>query len=154
MDIGDTNLPGDDREVEFWSLKTVSGYDVLTYMGKRSDPTAQARQSGTSNLAAIYLAVVRSIKPPPGYGFNHRTIIKDSIYIGLLNQEELTHRIDYGIRLQNPERVEVSVIRNWLHRCDSHATCHEISPASGCGLTLKVLDTERLQVVDLPQSSA
>jgi hypothetical protein len=154
VDIGDTNLPGDEREVEFWSLKTVLGYEVLTSIEKRGDPGILARAAVVGASAAFYLAVVRSIKPPPRYGFECRTMVKDSIYVGLLSQRKLTGRIDFGIRLEESHRVSFEVVRNWLRRCESHQRCNKISPATGHGLDLKVLDIEQLQLVNLPKGSS
>jgi Heterokaryon incompatibility protein (HET) len=154
VDIGDTNFPGDEREVEFWSLKTVSGYEVMTAMERSGDSAIQVRRTIAAKSAAIYLAVVRSVKSPPGYGFEYRTIVKDSIYIGLQDQEILTGRTEFRPRLQDPQRVSFEIIKDWLHQCDSHEICKHISPPSGCGLSLKVLDAKNLHVIDLPQSSS
>ncbi len=111
------------------------------------------RETTTTNSVALYLAIVCSIRSPPGYGFEYRTIIKDSIYIGLLDQAKLTGRVNYSLRLHDPQCVSFDVIRNWLDRCDSHKICSNIAPISGNRLNLKVLDIEHLQVVHSPEGS-
>lgn len=139
-----------DRGVEFWFLKPVFGYEVLTFEERRGDPAADARRKATPTTSSIYLAVVRSFKGEDEFG--HYTFMNRR-YIGLLNASELTGRIDLGPRLHDLLSVDFDMIKDWLSRCRSHDTCKQLSPASGHGLALRVLDTELLQVVDLPNGS-
>ncbi|ERF75873.1 hypothetical protein EPUS_01239 [Endocarpon pusillum Z07020] len=151
-DAADTLTREDDREVEFWFLKPVFGYEVLTFGERRSDPAAHARQKATPPTSSVYLGVARSFKMQDEHGFGYYTSVS-SIYIGLLNQAELTGRTDWAPRLHDLQSVDFEMIKNWLSRCRSHETCNQLSPASGHGLTLRVLDTKLLQVIDLPHGS-
>lgn len=89
MDIGDSNLSGDERDVEFWWIITLRGHEVLStiaeplYDIKCFDGHLRSLQS-----EAIYLAIVRVVKPPPVYRFEYRTIFKELGYIGLMEANE------------------------------------------------------------------
>jgi len=126
VEIGDTNISGGDRDVEFWSIITVQGHEVLSSV---AEPLYEIRNSESDKTLenappeAIYLALVRSIKPPPGYPFDYRTIFKDMSYIGLIGADELVPSGDFGLRDTGGSAEIITRLRGWLARCSKHKTC-------------------------------
>lgn len=124
MNIGDSNLSGDERDVEFWWIITLRGHEVLSTI---AEPLYDIRcfddHLRISQSEAIYLALVRVVKPPPGYSFEYRTIFKELAYLGLMETKESGLLTNLNLRnTGDPEEI-VGRIRNWLLRCVKHKNC-------------------------------
>lgn len=124
MNIGDSNLFGDERDVEFWWIITLRGHEVLStiaeplYDIRCFDDHLKSLQS-----EAIYLAVVRVVKPPPVYRFEYRTIFNELAYLGLMETKESDLLTNLSLRnTGDPEEI-TGRIRNWLLRCVKHKNC-------------------------------
>lgn len=124
VNIGDSNLSGDERDVEFWWIITLRGHEVLStaaeplYDIKCFDGHLRSLQS-----EAIYLAIVRVFKPPPVYRFEYRTIFKELAYLGLMETKESNSLTNLSLRnTGDPEEI-TGRIRNWLLRCGKHTIC-------------------------------
>lgn len=72
---------------------------------------------------AIYLAIVRVVKPPPVYRFEYRTIFKELAYLGLMetNESDLLKNLSQR-STGDPEEI-TGRIRDWLLRCGEHKNC-------------------------------
>lgn len=124
VNIGDTNLSGGERDVEFWWIITLRGHEVLSTI---AEPLYDVRcfddQLRSFQGEAFYLAIVRVVKPPPGYRFEYRTIFKDLAYLGLMETKESDLSTDFSLRnTGNPEEI-TGRIRKWLLRCGKHKKC-------------------------------
>ena len=151
VEIGDTNMSGDEREVEFWSIITVKGHEVISNVGEPLYEMADRYETGLDRgpSEAIYLALVRSIKPPPRYGFDYRTIFKDMTYIGLLGAEELIPARSLALRRTGHAAEVVPMVRQWLERCSRHESCRaRIGGVRSYPDGFRLFDITTLRVVD------
>jgi hypothetical protein len=152
VEIGDTNMSGGNRDVEFWSIITLKGHEVLSSVAEPLyDIGVDYCSSCLEKLPAeaIYLALVRTIKPPPGYTFEYRTIFKDSSYIGLLSADDLVPSGDFSLRDTGGAAEIMTRLRGWLARCSKHKTCqarktHSWSYPDG----FRLFDLTSLRVVE------
>lgn len=124
VEIGDSNLYGDERDVEFWWIITLRGHEVLSTI---AEPLYDIRcfdgHLRSLQSEAIYLALVRVVKPPPVYRFEYRTIFKELRYLGLMDTNESDLLKTLSLRsTADPGEITVR-IRNWLLRCGKHKTC-------------------------------
>lgn len=125
MNIGDSNLYGDKRDVEFWWIITLRGHEVLSSI---AEPLFEIKclDGHLSSLQneAIYLALVRVVKPLPAYKFKYRTLFQELGYLGLMETNERDSLSNLSLRSTSgdPEEV-IRRIRGWLLRCDKHKTC-------------------------------
>lgn len=125
VEIGDSNLYGDERDVEFWWIITLRGHEVLSII---AEPLYDIRcfdgHLRRLQSEAIYLALVRVVKPPPVYRFEYRTIFKELRYLGLMetNESDLLPKISLRSTGGDPEEV-AGRIRDWLLRCGKHKIC-------------------------------
>lgn len=72
---------------------------------------------------AFYLAIVRVVKPPPGYRFEYRTIFQELAYLGLMETKESDFLPNLSLRnTGDPEEI-TGRIRKWLLRCGKHQNC-------------------------------
>ena len=126
VDIGDTNMPGDEREVEFWSIITVKGHEVISSV---AEPLHNIRVDNRNTTVeallheSIYLALVRTIRAPPRYGFEYRTIFKDMTYVGVLEAEALIPPRNFSLRRTADPAGITARLRDWLARCSRHKAC-------------------------------
>ena len=151
VDIGDTNMSGGQREVEFWSIITVKGHEVISNIAEPLHEIVSSSDTSLERLPpeAIYLALVRTVKPPPGYGFEYRTIFKDMTYIGLLGAEELIPSRSLSLRNTGDTAEIVKRIREWFGRCSRHETCRaRKATVSVHPDGFRLFDITSLQVVD------
>ena len=126
VEIGDTNMAGVEREVEFWSIITVKGHEVVSPV---AEPLHTIRVDN-SNITveallheSIYLALVRTIRPPAGYGFEYRTIFKDMTYVGVLEADEPIPPRNFSLRRTADPAGIPARLRDWLARCSRHKAC-------------------------------
>ena len=152
VEIGDTNMNGGQREVEFWSIITLKGHEVISNIAEPLYEIVYRSDTSLERLPpeAIYLGLVRTVKAPPGYGFEYRTIFKDMIYVGLLGAEELFPSRSLGLRNTGDATEIVKRIREWFGRCSKHDTCQARKatvPSYPDGFRL--FDITSLQVVDV-----
>lgn len=124
MEIGDSNLYGDERDVEFWWIITLRGHEVLSTI---AEPLYDVRcfdgHLRSLQSEAIYLALVRVVKPPPVYRFEYRTIFKELGYLGLMDTNESDLLKTLSLRSTADPGAITGRIRNWLLRCGKHKTC-------------------------------
>ena len=149
VEIGDSRMSGDRREVEFWSIISLQGHEIISTI---AEPLYEIKSSCETSLAppeAIYLALVRSVKPPPGYGFEYRTLFKDLIYVGLLGDEHLVPPRAFSLRDIGDAATTVKIIRGWIERCNGHRTCRvEETSTSSFPDGFRLFDITALQVVN------
>lgn len=125
VDMGDSNMPGDERDVEFWWIITLRGYEVLSTI---AEPLHEIRDFDSQlggGSQAIYLAIVRVVKPPPGYRFEYRTIFKELTYLGLMETDVGNSFKGLSLRSTGGPEVFTGRIRDWLLRCGKHKSCSE-----------------------------
>lgn len=124
VDIGDSNLSGDKRDIEFWWVFTLRGHEVLStiaeplYDIRCFDGHVRSLQS-----EAIYLAIVRVVKPPPVYRFEYRTIFKELSYLGLMETNESDLFKSLRLRSTGDHEDITGRIGDWLLRCGKHEKC-------------------------------
>ena len=126
VEIGDTNMPGDEREVEFWSIITVKGHEVISPVAEPLHNITVDNSNTTVEALlheSIYLALVRTIRPPPGYGFEYRTIFKDMTYVGVLEADEPIPPRNFSLRRTADPAGIPARLRDWLARCSRHKAC-------------------------------
>lgn len=150
VDISDNHMQGSARDVEFWSIITLKGHEVLSTV---AEPLYDVKSvdSRPNNLhhEAIYLAMVRTLKPTPMYRYKYHTLFKDMTYIGMIGMNEVDFPRSLTVRntanaSEIPERL-----RGWLSRCSKHKTCQlransrTVRPDG-----FRLFDITALQVVD------
>lgn len=151
VEIGDNNVSGDARDVEFWWIVTLKGHEVLSTV---AEPLYDIRffDNHPGNLQseeAVYLSIVRVITAPPGYGFDYRTIFKELSYIGLMEIDEGVSSKSFTLRNTGDAEELTRRIRDWLLRCAKHQKClteetrRTAHPDGFC-----LLDITALEVVD------
>ena len=126
VEIGDTNMPEDEREVEFWSIITVKGHEVISPVAEPLHNITVDNSNTTVEALlheSIYLALVRTIRPPPGYGFEYRTIFKDMTYVGVLEADEPIPPRNFSLRRTADPAGIPARLRDWLARCSRHKAC-------------------------------
>lgn len=124
VDIGDSNLSGGERDVEFWWIITLRGHEVLSTI---AEPLYDIRcfdgHLRSLQSEAIYLAIVRAVKPPPVYRYEYRTIFKELAYLGQMETNENDLLTNIGLRSTgDPEEIKRR-IHDWLLRCGKHKSC-------------------------------
>ena len=152
VDIGDTNMLGGEREVEFWSITTVKGHEVISTV---AEPLHDIRIDNSKTTAeallheSIYLALVRTIRALPGYGFEYRTIFKDMTYVGVLEAGELTPPRNFSLRPTANAAGMTARLRDWLARCRMHKAC-QVRKTRNLAYPdcLRLFDITSLRVVD------
>ena len=152
VEIGDTNMLGGEREVEFWSIITVKGHEVNSTI---AEPLHNIRvDSSNATVEAllhesIYLALVRTTRAPSGYGFEYRTIFKDMTYVGVLEVDELIRPRAFSLRCTADPAGMIARLRDWLARCSRHEACQARKTSNlaypNC---LRLFDITSLRVVD------
>ena len=152
VDIGDTNMLGDEREVEFWSIITVKGHEVISTI---AEPLHNIRADSSNTTVegllheSIYLALVRTTRASPGYGFEYRTIFKDMTYVGVLDADELIPPRSFSLRRTADPAGMIARLRDWLVRCNRHEACQTRKTSNlaypDC---LRLFDITSLRVVD------
>ena len=147
VEIGDTNMSGDEREVEFWSIITLKGHEVISNV---AEPLYEIVDGGEMSLEdlqreAIYFALVRTVKPPPNYGFAYRTIFKDLSFVGLLDAQERSLSLrNVGNAADMTKRVN-----EWLDRCSRHEICRARKATTwSCPDGFRLFDITSLRVVE------
>ncbi|KAK3171291.1 hypothetical protein OEA41_003375 [Lepraria neglecta] len=151
VEIGDTNMSGGERDVEFWSIITIKGHEIISSIAEPLYEIVDRSDSIPEHLKpeAIYLALVRTVKAPPGYRFEYRTIFKDMIYVGLLGAEKLISSRRLALRNTGNAADTVQRIREWLERCSGHETCRIRKAAiSSYPDGFRLFDITNLRVVD------
>ncbi|MCJ1244821.1 hypothetical protein MMC30_002021 [Trapelia coarctata] len=152
VEVGDTNMSGGDRDVEFWSIITLKGHEVVSGIAEPLyDIKADDSNSTLENLSpeAIYLALVRTVKAPTGYPFEYRTLFKDSTYIGPLGADELFPSGSFALRETGDAAEMMKRLREWLARCSKHETCQaRRAPIWSRPDGFRLLDITSLRVVD------
>lgn len=150
VDIGDSNLSGDKRDVEFWWIITLRGHEVLSSI---AEPLYDIRcfdgHPRSLEGEAIYLAIVRVVKPPPVYRFEYRTIFKELAYLGRIETNESGLLRNLSLRSAGDPKEITGRIRIWLLRCGKHKNCSSKATkgtAHPDGFCL--LDITALKVVD------
>ncbi len=166
VNIGDSNFSGDERDVEYWWMITLRGHEVL--LSTMTEPLYEIKcfdfddnqelyRSLQTEEEAIYLALVRVVKPPPRYRFEYRTIFQELGHLGLLmerTKEESDSLLPDNLSLRNttgdPEEL-TERIRKWLLRCcgkhkicSSEATKRTADRPDG----FRLFDITALKVVD------
>ena len=145
VDMGDTNMSGGEREVEFWSVVTLLGREVLSSV---AEPLYDVSSAEGAPAEAIYLALVRTIKPPPHYGFDYRTLFKEITYVGMLETKELFPDRAFGLRHTGDIGEIVKRVRSWLGRCTGHEKCRaRKARASSHPDGFRLFDVTSLRVV-------
>lgn len=152
VEIGDTNMLGGDRDVEFWSIITLKGHEVISNVVEPLYEIGVNNSNSdleTSPPVAYYLALVRTVKAPPGYGFEYRTIFKDMIYIGLLAADELPPSGSFTLRDTADAAEMMKRFREWFARCREHKACRA-REALGSSRPdgFRLLDINSLRVAD------
>ena len=152
VDIGDTNMLGVEREVEFWSIITVKGHEVISTI---AEPLHNIRVASSNTTVeallheSIYLALVRTTRAPPGYRFEYRTIFKDMTYVGVLDADELIPPRSFSLRRTADCPGMIARLRDWLARCSRHEACQARKTSNlaypDC---LRLFDITSLRVVD------
>lgn len=152
VDIGDTNIPGGEREVEFWSITTVKGHEVLSPV---AEPLHNIRIDNSNATVeallheSIYLALVRTIRAPPEYGFEYRTIFKDMTYVGVLEVDELIPTRNFSLRRTADRAGMTARLRDWLARCSKHKACQARKTSNSAHPDgFRLFDITSLRVVD------
>lgn len=133
-------------------------YEIKCFDFDDDDDDGQIyRRSLQTEEEAIYLAIVRVVKPPPRYGFEYRTLFQELAYLGLLmetKKEEsdslLPNKLSLRNTAGNPEEL-TERIRKWLLRCcgkhricSSEATKRTADRPDG----FRLFDITALKVVD------
>ena len=143
VEIGDTNMSGDERDVEFWSIITLKGHEVTSNV---AEPLYEiVDKSEISQREAMYFALVRTVKSPPNYGFAYRTIFKDLSFIGLLDAQ------DRSLSLRNVGNAAdmTKRVNEWLERCGNHEICRARKATTwSCPDDFRLFDITSLRVVD------
>ena len=149
IDIGDSNLSGDERDVEFWWIITVSGNKVLSTV---AEPLHEIRdgdhRARNFQDEAIYLALVRTIKAPPMYGFDYRTIFKDMTYNGLMELDGTATSRNFALRTIVHGKEIAARLRNWLLRCKMHRNCQMATNEIAYPEGFRLFDISALQVMN------
>ena len=98
---------------------------------------------------AIYLGLVRSVKPPPRYGFEYRTVLKDMTFVGLLESEYPIPYRSLSIRNTGNAADIRERLREWLERCRRHENCRaRMAAAWSLPDGFRLFDTTSLRVLD------
>ena len=152
VEIGDTNMLGGEREVEFWSIITVKGHEVISTIAEPLHNIRVNRSNTTVEALlheSIYLALVRTTRAPPGYGFEYRTIFNDMTYVGVLEAGGLILPRDFSLRRTADPAGMIAKLRDWLARCSRHEVC-QARKTSGLAYPdcLRLFDITSLRVVD------
>ena len=152
VDMGDTNMLRGEREVEFWSIITVKGHEIISTI---AEPLHNIRVDSSNRTVeallheSIYLALVRTTRAPPGYGFEYRTIFKDMTYVGVLDADELILPRSFSLRRTADPAAMIASLRDWLARCSRHEACQARKTSNlaypDC---LRLFDITSLRVVD------
>ncbi|KAG8534307.1 uncharacterized protein KY384_001151 [Bacidia gigantensis] len=151
VDVGDTRMSDDRREVEFWYIITVTGHDVIYSTSELSCKEENTPDVSGDHLVpeAFYLALVRTVKPPPGYGFEYRTLLKDLTYIGLSDADSLIPSGSFSLRDFVNAKDTVKIIRNWLARCNKDHRCWTAkADASSFPNKFRLFDIRSLHIVE------
>ena len=151
VEVGDTNMRSDEREVEFWSLITLKGHEVVSNVAEPLYEIVDRSEAGLEGLPreAIYLALVRTVKSPPNYGFEYRTIFKDRSFIGLLDAREVFPDRNLGLRSVGSAANMTERAREWLERCSRHEICRaRKATAWPCPDGFRLFDITSLRVVE------
>ena len=145
-------MSGGDRDVEFWSLTTVKGHEILSSV---AEPIYDIKPDASSSIVkdlppeATYLALVRSVKPPTGYNFEYRTLFRDSSYLGLLGAGEQVASGSFALRETGGAVQMMERFREWLARCSKHKTCQARNTDNwSCPTGFRLFDITSLRVVD------
>ena len=147
VEIGDTNMSGDEREVEFWSIITLKGHEVISNVAEPLYEIVDRSEMSLEGLQreAIYLALVRTVKSPPNYGFAYRTIFKDLSFIGLLDTQDRS----LGLRSVGNAADMTKKVNEWLDRCSRHETCRARKATTwSCPDGFRLFDITSLRVVE------
>ena len=147
VEIGDTNMSGDEREIEFWSIITLKGHEVISNVAEPLYEIVDGSEMSLDGLQreAIYFALVRTVKPPLNYGFGYRTIFKDLSFIGLLDAQ------DRSLSLRNVGNAAdmMKRVNEWLDRCSRHETCRARKATTwSCPDGFRLFDITSLRVVE------
>ena len=152
VELGDNNIPEFEREVEFWSITTVKGHEVLSPV---AEPLYEVKIENSSTAVeslldeAIYLALVRTIRPPPRYGYEYRTVFKNTSYIGVLESDDLKPPRDFSLRPTADGRLMVNRLRGWIARCRNHKGCQPTKTRdSALPDGFRLFEISSLRVVD------
>ena len=151
VEMGDTNMSGDRREVEFWSIITLKAHEVVSNVADPLYEVVDKNETGVDRLppGAIYLALVRTVKPPPRYGFEYRTIFKDLSFIGMLGAEKLNPPRSFTLREMSDAAEIVQRLRVWFQECSRHGTCPARQASAWSHPDgFRLFDTSSLRVVD------
>ena len=150
VEIGDTTMSGgggDDREVEFWSIITLKGYEVISNVAEPLYEIVDRSEMSLEGLQreAMYLALVRTVKSPPNYGFAYRTVFKDLSFVGLLDAQNRSLSLrNVGNAAEMTKRV-----REWLDRCSRHEICRARKTTTwSCPDGFRLFDIISLRVVE------
>ena len=147
VELGDTNMSGDEREVEFWSIITLKGHEVISNVAEPLYEIGERNERSLEGLQreAIYFALVRTVKSPPNYGFAYRTIFKDLSFIGLLDAQDRSLSLrNVGDATDMTKRVT-----EWLDRCSRHETCRaRMATTWSCPDGFRLFDITSLRVVE------
>ena len=147
VEIGDTNMSNDEREVEFWSIITLRGHEVISNV---AEPVYEIVDRGETSFdgsqgEAIYFALVRTVKAPPNYGFEYRTIFKDLSFIGLLDAPDRS----LSLRKVGSTADMTKLVCEWLDRCNRHEMClARKAIAWSCPDGFRLFDITSLRVVE------
>ena len=151
VDMGDTKAFSEEREVEYWSIITLKGHEILSRV---AEPLYDVIDRGVRDLEglpveAIYLALVRSVKAPKGFGFEYRTLFKEITYVGLLGAEEQIPDRAFRMRHTGDAAEIVNRIRAWLGRCSRHEKCRtrKVGPSSYPD-GFRLFDIKSLRVIE------
>lgn len=115
------------------------------------------RRSLQTETEAIYLALVRVVKPPhPRYGFKYRTIFQELAYLGLLmeTKKEESDKLLPKLSLRNitgdPEEITERIRKCLLRCCGKHKICSsEATKRTADRLDgFRLFDITALKVVD------
>ena len=127
VEMGETRMSGDERDVEFWSIITLRGHEALSSVAEPLyevvDEIRQKDNKRSMPEEAIYLALVRTVKAPPGYRFEYRTMFREMLYVGLLDSEKLIPSRSLSLRDTGDETEIVKRTSMWFKRCEKHKTC-------------------------------
>lgn len=123
VELGDTNMLGDGRDVEFWSLTTIGGHQVFSETAENLDERETDGKLQREPKEQHFLLLVRSIKPPPGYGYLYRTIFKDNSFIGLKSLNGIAEIKTFSPRPAVDGEEILRKIALWLRQCDGHRSC-------------------------------
>ena len=151
VEICDTNMSGDDeREVEFWSIITLKGHEVISNVAgplyKIVDSGSEMSLEGCLQRQAIYFALVRTVRSPPNYGFAYRTVFKDLSFIGLLDAQD---RRSLGLRNVGDAAGMTKRVIEWLDRCSRHELCRARKATTwSCPDGFRLFDITSLRVVE------